>query len=142
VVIFFFGLEALFITDSRVLECAVSPSPKLQAAIGYYSNPSQFLLASPVIRPVSNPLLSTCGPWESNVLLKCRHPHCVALFFYFMSLRQGSLSGQGSGFFKNQFTVLCHSGKPTYQFSLDSFLPPFKRCNFLLGNYCIVGLFF
>jgi hypothetical protein len=39
-----------------------------------------------VIRPVSNPLLSTCGHWENTVVLKCRHPHCVALSFYLMSL--------------------------------------------------------
>jgi hypothetical protein len=34
------------------------------------------------LRPVSNPLLSTCGPWENTVLLKCHHLHCVALSFY------------------------------------------------------------
>jgi hypothetical protein len=62
VIIFLFGLEALFTRDSRVLFCAVSPSPKLKAAIGYFSDQTQFLLAPIAIRPVSNPLLSTCGP--------------------------------------------------------------------------------
>ncbi len=81
-VIFLFGLEALLTRDSRVLACAVSFSPKLQAAIGHYSDQTQFLLAPTVIRPVSNPLVSTCGPWENTALLKCRHPHCVALSFY------------------------------------------------------------
>ncbi len=40
-----------------------------------------------MIRPVSNPLLSTQGPWENTALLKCRHPHRVALSFYIVSLR-------------------------------------------------------
>jgi hypothetical protein len=92
VVIFLFGLEALFTRDSRVLSCAVSSSPKLKAAISYYSDQTQFLLASTVITPVSNSLLSTCGPWENTVVLKCCHPHCVALSFYLMSLLHGSLS--------------------------------------------------
>ncbi len=60
--------------------------PKLQTAIGYYNDQTQFLLASTEIRPVSNLLLSTFGPQEKSVLLKCRHPHCVALSFYLMSL--------------------------------------------------------
>jgi hypothetical protein len=47
---------------------------------------TQFLLAPTVIRPVSNSLLSICGPWDNTALLKCRHPHCVALSFYIMSL--------------------------------------------------------
>ncbi len=86
VVIFLFGLEALLTRDSRVLSYAASSSPKLQAAIGYYSDQTQFLLAPPVIRPVSNSLLSIFGPLENTALLKCRHPHCVALSFYIMSL--------------------------------------------------------
>ncbi len=86
VVIFLFCLEALLTRDSRVLSCAVSSSPKLKAAIGCYSDQTQFLLASTVTRPVSNPLLSTCGLCKNTVLLKCRHPHCVALSFYIMSL--------------------------------------------------------
>jgi hypothetical protein len=86
VVIFLFGLEALFTRDSRVLSCAVSSSPKLWAAIGYYSDQTQFLLAPIASRPVSNPLLSTCGPWENTVLLKYRHPHCIALSFYIISM--------------------------------------------------------
>jgi hypothetical protein len=53
------------------------------AAIGYYSDQTQFLLAPTVIRPVSNPLLSTCGPWENTALLKCRRPHCVAVSFLY-----------------------------------------------------------
>ncbi len=39
-----------------------------------------------MIRPVSNPLLSACGPWENTALLKCRHLHWVALSFNIMSL--------------------------------------------------------
>jgi hypothetical protein len=84
--IFLFCLDALLTRDSRVLSYAVSSSPKLQAAIGYYSDETQFLLAPTVIRQVSNSLLSICGPWENTALLKCRHPHCVALSFYLMSL--------------------------------------------------------
>ncbi len=80
--IFLFGLEALLTRDYRVLSCAISSSPKQQAAIGYYSDQTQFLLATTAFRPVFNPLLSTCGPWENTALLKCRHPHCVALSFY------------------------------------------------------------
>ncbi len=86
VVIFLFGLEALLTRNSKFLLCAVSSSPKLQAAISYYSDQTQFLLAPTAIRPVSNPLLSTCGPWENTALLKCCQPHCVALSFYIMSL--------------------------------------------------------
>ncbi len=93
VVIFLFGLEALLRRDSRVLSYAASSSPKLWAAIGYYSDQTQFLLAPTVIRPVSNSLLSICGPLENTALLKCRHPHCVALSFYIMSLTQ---TGYGS----------------------------------------------
>jgi hypothetical protein len=59
VVIFLFGLEALLTRDSRVLSCVVSSSPKLYTAIGSYSDQTQFLLAPTMIRPVSNPLLST-----------------------------------------------------------------------------------
>jgi hypothetical protein len=86
VVIFLFVLEALLTKYYRVLSCAFSSSPKLQAAFGYYTDQTQFLLAPTVIRPVSNTLLSTCGPWENTALLKCRHLHCVALSFYIMSL--------------------------------------------------------
>jgi hypothetical protein len=46
VVIFIFGLEALFTRDSRVLFCAVSSSPKLKAAIGYYNDKTQFSISS------------------------------------------------------------------------------------------------
>jgi hypothetical protein len=81
VVIFLFGLEALFTRDSRVLLCAVSSFPKVKAAIGYFSYQNHFLLAPTAIRPVSNPLLSSCGPWENTVLLKCRHPHCMHCLF-------------------------------------------------------------
>ncbi len=87
-VIFLFGLEALFRRDSRVLSCVASSSPNQQAAIGYYGDQTLLLLASTAIRPVSNPLFSTCGPWEKTVLLTCRHPHSVALSFYIMSLAQ------------------------------------------------------
>jgi hypothetical protein len=80
VVIFLFGLEALLTRDSRVLSCTVSSSPMLYTAIGYYSDQTQFLLAPTAIRPVSNPLFSTFGPWENTALVECRHPHCVALF--------------------------------------------------------------
>ncbi len=86
VVIFLFGLEVILIRHFRVLLCAVCSSPKLQATIGYYSDQTQFLLAPKAIRPVSNPILSTYGPWENTPLLKCRRPHCVALSFYIMSL--------------------------------------------------------
>ncbi len=85
VVNFLFALEALLTRGSRVLSYAVSSSPNLWAAIGYYTDQTQFL-APTLIRPVSNPLLSACGPWENTALLKCRHPYCVALSFYIMSL--------------------------------------------------------
>jgi hypothetical protein len=81
VIIFLFCLEALFTRDSRVLLCAVSSSLKLKAAIGDFSDQTHFLLAPTAIRPVSNPLLSSCGPWENTVLLKCRHPHCMHRLF-------------------------------------------------------------
>ncbi len=84
----FMWFGGLLHKSSRVFPCTVSSFPKLQAAIGYYSKQTKFLLAPTAIRPVSNPLLSTCGPWENTVLLKCRHPHCVALSFYIMSLPQ------------------------------------------------------
>jgi hypothetical protein len=86
VVIFFFGFEALFTRDSRVLSCVVSSYPKLEAAIGYYGDQTQLLLAPTAIRSLSNPFLSTCEPWENTVLLTCRHPHSVASSFYVMYL--------------------------------------------------------
>ncbi len=86
VLIFLFSLEALFPRNSRVLLCAVSSSPE---TIGCYwpfqwSNPAS--VGSTAIRPVYNPLLSTCGPWENTAMLKSRHPHCVPPTFYLMSL--------------------------------------------------------
>jgi hypothetical protein len=69
--------------------CHVLSPPLLNYSIGcfgYYGNQTQLLLAPGAIRPVSNPLVSTCGPWENTVMLKCRHPHFVALSFYIMSL--------------------------------------------------------
>ncbi len=42
-------------------------TPKLKAAIGYFSDQTQFILAPTAIRPVSNPLLSTCGQDGQNM---------------------------------------------------------------------------
>jgi hypothetical protein len=51
-----------------------------------YSDQTQFLLAPTAVRPVTNYLLSICGPLENTALLKCPHPHCIALSFNIISL--------------------------------------------------------
>ncbi len=62
------------------------PPPSYRLLLVITVSKTQFLLAPTVIRPVSIPLVSTCGPWENTALLKCHHPHCVALSFYIIFL--------------------------------------------------------
>ncbi len=71
-VILLFGLEALFTRDSRVLFCAVSSSPKLKAAIGYFSDQTQFLLAPTAIRlPVGPRKILFCSNVVIHIVLHC-----------------------------------------------------------------------
>jgi hypothetical protein len=89
------------------------PNYRLLLVISYYIDQTQFLLAPTVIRPVSNSLLSICGPWENTALLKCRHPHCVALSFYLMFLNVNPCVIQKSDVTEDYTAFACSLAPPS-----------------------------
>jgi hypothetical protein len=83
-VIFLFGLEAVFTRVSRAQSSAVSSRVSRAQSSAVFSLPAVGSYRDQTNFPFF-PLFCV-GPGENTPLLKCRHPHSLALSFYIKSL--------------------------------------------------------
>ncbi len=81
-VIFLFGLEALFTRGSRAQFCAVCSLPQTVGCHWLSCLSKQFLLAPREIKPVYYSILSTVWALGKSYLSTCRHPYSLAQSSY------------------------------------------------------------
>jgi hypothetical protein len=93
VVIFLFGLEALFTRGSRAQFCAVCSLPRTVRCHWLSCLSNQFLLAPREIKPVYYSILSTVWAPGKSCLSTCRHPYSLAQSSYIMSLGSSYMAG-------------------------------------------------
>jgi hypothetical protein len=77
-VIFLFGLEALFTRGSRAQLCAACSLPRTMGCYWLSCLSNQFLSAPTELKPVYYSILSTVWALEKSCLSTCRHPHSLA----------------------------------------------------------------
>jgi hypothetical protein len=85
-VIFLFGLGALFTRGSRAQLCAVCSLPQTVGCYWLSCLSNQFLLAPTETKPVYYSILSPVWALGKSCFSACRHPHSLAQSSYIMSL--------------------------------------------------------
>ncbi len=110
VVIFLFGLEALFTRGSRAQFCAVCSLPRKVGCHWLSCLSNQFLLAPREIKPVYYSILSTLWALGKSCLSTCRNLYSLAQSSYIMSLNWTRVC-EASKFRGSLMTLLrdCHT---------------------------------